>query len=504
MTMRLSAEERTQLDPAETHAFASPIPCQVISNGEFLPAPQGPLQQRFEVRLKRRADLLAKQHGLSRRAFLCTASGMASAFLAMNEVYGAVFQVSEAEAADTELGDEHARELSDQFVLDVHTHFLRDDTRLKNFVALRTDTGRRGYNPALAQRAQTIEDLKFPTYVKEVFLDSDTKIAVLSGAPSDVPRDWMLSNDSIRDACDRVNRFAGSERMLAHFIFVPGQPGWLEAIDRGIELLKPAAWKGYTIGDNTHKELSRYPWRMDDPAVAYRGYEKFAQSGSRVVAVHKGLFPPSDAQRFARLTQYAKVDDVGQAAKDWPQLDFVIYHAGFRYIGDDNPALAAKQFDATGRIDWVSDLAEIPGKFGVTNVYADVGASFAALCLSHPRAAAAMFGMLIKGLGSDHVLWGTDSLWFGSPQWQIEAFRRMEIPEDMQRQHGFAPLGPADGATKRAILGENGARVYGVTARAAAAGWRDDSLEQRRVAYRSGDGQRSNLAYGFVRKSSST
>jgi hypothetical protein len=180
MTMRLSAEERTQLDPAETHAFASPIPCQVISNGEFLPAPQGPLQQRFEVRLKRRADLLAKQHGLSRRAFLCTASGMASAFLAMNEVYGAVFQVSEAEAADTELGDEHARELSDQFVLDVHTHFLRDDTRLKNFVALRTDTGRRGYNPALAQRAQTIEDLKFPTYVKEVFLDSDTKIAVHS------------------------------------------------------------------------------------------------------------------------------------------------------------------------------------------------------------------------------------------------------------------------------------------------------------------------------------
>ena len=115
------------------------------------------------------------------------------------------------------------------------------------------------------------------------------------------------------------------------------------------------------------------------------------------------------------------MDDVGQAAKDWPQLNFLIYHAGYRYIGDDNPALAAKQFDDTGRIEWVSDLAEIPAKYGVTNVYADVGASFAALCLSHPRAAAAMMGMLIKGLGSDHVLWGTDSLWFGSPQWQIEA-----------------------------------------------------------------------------------
>ena len=85
----------------------------------------------------------------------------------------------------------------------------------------------------------------------------------------------MLSNDAIRDVFDRVNGFAGSRRMLGHFIFVPGQPGWLDAIDRGIEVLKPAGWKGYTIGDNTHKEISRYPWYMDDEKVTYRGYEKF-------------------------------------------------------------------------------------------------------------------------------------------------------------------------------------------------------------------------------------
>jgi len=152
-------------------------------------------------------------------------------------------------------------------------------------------------------------------------------------------------------------------------------------------------------------------------------------------------------------------------------------------------------------MDWVSDLAEVPAKYGVTNVYADVGASFAALCLSHPRAAAAMMGMLIKGLGSDHVLWGTDSLWFGSPQWQIEAFRRMEIPEDMQRKHGFAPLGPADGPIKRAILGRNGARVYGIPKREARFEWRGDSLAHHRFAYRGDGPRRSNLAYGYVRKS---
>jgi predicted TIM-barrel fold metal-dependent hydrolase len=500
VTIRLTSHERALLEPAETRAFDSPIPCQVISNGEFLPAPQGPMQKRFEMRLRERAGVLAKKHGLSRRDFLRTASGMASAFLAMNEVYGAVFQVSEAEAADPELGDEHARGLSEQFVVDVHTHFLRDDTRLHTFVDMRTDTGRRGYNPELARHPQTFEDVKFPTYIKEVFLDSDTKIAVLSGAPSDLAQDWMLSNDTIRHACDRVNQFAGSERMLPHFIFVPGQPGWLEAIDRGIELLKPAGWKGYTIGDNTHKETSRYPWRMDDAAVTYRGYEKFVKSGRRLVAIHKGLFPPSDEKRFARLTQYAKVDDVGQAAKDWPQLDFLIYHAGYRYIGDDNPALAAKQFDDSGRMDWVSDLAEVPAKYGVTNVYADVGASFAALCLSHPRAAAAMMGMLIKGLGSDHVLWGTDSLWFGSPQWQIEAFRRMEIPDEMQRKYGYSPLGPADGPVKRAILGANGARVYGISKPETNVGWRSDGFARRRREYLAGNPRRSNLAYGYVRR----
>jgi hypothetical protein len=121
MTIRLSAEEREVLEPAETHAFESPIPSQVISNGEFLPAPQGPLQKRFEMLLKQRAEAIAKKQNLSRRAFLRTASGMASALLAMNDVYGAVFQVSESEAADPEMGDEHAGKLSNQFVMDVQS-----------------------------------------------------------------------------------------------------------------------------------------------------------------------------------------------------------------------------------------------------------------------------------------------------------------------------------------------------------------------------------------------
>ena len=87
--------------------------------------------------------------------------------------------------------------------------------------------------------------------------------------------------------------------------------------------------------------------------------------------------------------------------------------------------------------------------------------------MTNPRLAAALLGTLIKGMGADHVLWGTDSVWYGSPQWQIEAFRRLEIPEDMQKNNQFAPLGAADGPVKRAILGGNSARLYRVDVKSA-------------------------------------
>ena len=58
-------------------------------------------------------------------------------------------------------------------------------------------------------------------------------------------------------------------------------------------------------------------------------------------------------------------------------------------------------------------------------------------------------GILIKGLGADRVVWGTDALWTGSPQWQIEGLRRLEIPEDMQKKYGFGPLGAATAGEDR-------------------------------------------------------
>ena len=131
------------------------------------------------------------------------------------------------------------------------------------------------------------------------------------------------------------------------------------------------------------------------------------------------------------------------------------------------PTASSAQFEKTGRIDWVTDLAEIPAKFGVKNVYGELGTCFANTCVTHPQLAAALIGTLIKGLGEDKVIWGTDSVWYGSPQWQIEAMRRLEIPEDMQKKHGFKPLGAADGPVKTKIFAGNAAKLYKIDPAAA-------------------------------------
>ena len=493
----LSRAELGQLLPAETHAFPGPIPTQVVSSDEYYPVPQTRQQAEVEARLERLGDELGRRQGMGRRAFFATASGMAAAFVAMNDVYGPLFEVSRAEAQSPDAANERAAALKNQFVMDCHTHFLRDDTRIMTFVRQREAVGKAGWNPALAGKPQTIEELKFANYYKEIFLDSDTKVAMISGAPSDVPQDWFLTNEMKAEARAKVNREAGSRRMLAHAIFTPGQPGWLEAVDRAIAELKPDSFKGYTIGDNTNKNLSKYPWRMDDEKLVYPFYEKCQKAGLVNICVHKGLFAPSVEKQFPHLLAHSDVRDVGKAAKDWPKLNFIIYHSAYRFPGGGTPGDAWAQFEQTGRIEWVTDLAEIPAKFGVTNVYGDLGQIFAQSTVAEPRLCAAMMGTLVKGLGADHVVWGTDAIWTGAPQWQIEAMRRLEIPEDMQKKHGFAPLGPADGPVKRMIFGENSARLYKYDAKRRAE-LTTDRIAVARVDYeREGPG-RTNLRYGFV------
>ena len=167
------------------------------------------------------------------------------------------------------------------------------------------------------------------------------------------------------------------------------------------------------------------------------------------------------------------------------------------------PEQAWTEFEQTGRIKWATDLAEIPARFGVSNVYAELGTSFANSAVAHPKFSAALLGTLIKGFGVERVLWGTDSVWYGSPQWQIEALRRLEIPEDMQKKHGFAPLGSANSAVKQMIFGTNAARLYHLnlkaTEHAPMPAYSADRLAQLKNEYELASREPTNLRYGYVR-----
>src|SRR6202051_2836391 len=284
MSSQLTEAELAALMPSALCQYQTPIPPQIVASDEFYPDPQNERQREVEARLLAMADDLGGRQGLNRRRFFQSAAGMAASFVAMNEVYGPLFDVPRAEAATPARAQERANALKDQFIMDMHTHFLRDATRIMTFVEMRKAVGKAGWNKELSDHEQTIEDLKFNNYKKEMFLDSDTKISLISSAPSDIEQDWFLTNEQMADARKRMNDEAGSRRVFCHAIFTPGQPGWLDKLDAALAL-NPESCKGYTIGDNTHQDISRYPWRLGSEKAAYKGYERLARPASRIAAL---------------------------------------------------------------------------------------------------------------------------------------------------------------------------------------------------------------------------
>jgi predicted TIM-barrel fold metal-dependent hydrolase len=294
-----------------------------------------------------------------------------------------------------------------------------------------------------------------------------------------------------------INKTAGSRRMLAHSVFTPKKGDWMAEVDRAIATLKPDSWKGYTIGDPLFPSKLGTYWRLDDEKLMYPFYEKAVKSGINTICIHKGLLPADYEKSWPDVWKYATVDDVPKAAKDWPKLNFVMYHGALRPFQESPDAVMA-EFDKTGRIQWATDLAEIPGKYGVKNVYAEIGTAFATCAVTNPRFAAAFIGTLERGLGPERVLWGTDSVWYGSPQWQIEAMRRLEIPEDMQKKHSFKPLGAADGKVKTAMFSGNASKLYNINTKTALGAITTDKIAAIRAEYVAAGGERSNARFGYV------
>ena len=70
-----------------------------------------------------------------------------------------------------------------------------------------------------------------------------------------------------------------------------------------------------------------------------------------------------------------------------------------------------------------------------------------------------MVAVVLLAVGEDNVLWGTDAIWYGSPQPAIDAFRAFQIPADLRDRYGYPELTPD---VKAKILGRNAARIYGI------------------------------------------
>ncbi len=130
---------------------------------------------------------------------------------------------------------------------------------------------------------------------------------------------------------------------------------------------------------------------------------------------------------------------------------------------------------------------------GRRNVYAEIGSAFAAAFGRNPALGAHLIGALMRDLGPNRILWGTDSIWWGSPQWQIEGFKALTIPTSMQEEFGYPPL------TERAkaqILGLNAARLYRVRVDEKRCEIANDQLSRMREERGGIEASRTHLVYG--------
>ncbi len=471
-----------------------PIPTQAVSNEEYNPMPQTPKQRRVENLILASAEEHARLARTDRRSFLRSSCGMALAFAAMNTVYGKCFRVNAAELNDPAAVAEGKTRF---FIFDIQTHHVAtpeqvphpDEEFLHILYGIR-DTARQ-MNPALTSRQTKPEDLYLENYIKEVFLDSETDVVALSALPGSSEEADVLTPEVLFKSRSLINELTSSPRVVSHGYFSPdlGQQN-LEYMHAQLEKIKVDAWKGYT-GWPRAKGVDR--WRLDDEKVAYPALNFARKKGIRNICLHKGLPFPGDPNRWSPM-------DVPRAAVDFPDMNFLLYHSGFRSVEEVLPA-AQDGFKKSSYVPWTSDLCAWKKKNPqVKNVYMEMGSTFALMVSSSPVLAAHVLGMIIDAFGADHLLWGTDSIWWGSPQWQIEAFRRLEMPEDLTKRFGWKPL---TDDVKRQIFGLNAARVYGVDPQARRNPMPGDYLEKLRKLYKqSGLNAPSNTQYGWVRADS--
>src|SRR5688572_16343070 len=428
-----------------------PVKLDATTNGEFAPIPLDSSLHHANFLASEWASELARKLGRSRRTFLTSLCGAASTLVAFNAAQARAgrgcgfFQIStdakqDAQVAAAELGKR-------EFIFDVQGHFVNPKgawtTRLPpgarplQFPSTQCDLakgpGERAYLDCIGP----------DQFIKDVFLDSDTDLMVLSFVPS-TREDEPLTIEEAQATRDIVEKMEGSKRLMLHGRVNPNQAGDVEDMDR-LAKLGVVAFKTYTQWGPGGTGF----WMTDDVGVAF--VEKARKLGVRNICIHKGLdFGP-------KSYEHSTCRDIGPIARQFPDMNFLIYHSGFVSSKPEGP------YDPA-RTDGIDALITSVQKSGVgpnQNVYAELGSTWRFLSMRDPDSAAHAMGKLFKYIGEDNVLWGTDSIWYGSPQDQIQAFRTFQISEALRAKYGYPAITPA---LRAKVFGLNATRPYQLSA----------------------------------------
>ncbi len=349
-----------------------------------------------------------------------------------------------------------------------------------------------------------------------VSIISNANIALFSAPGEPVPRAARNIAESLQSEIltgwqtaqcrDFINALAGSQRALAHAQIYPGEgnihdPLFGDYTTWQIENMQPDSWKGYNIAFAASgapgADFGR--WRLDDEVLAYPTYAIIAKNrhmlkdhpGFFNICIHKGLsVNQTGPGQVNNIPQFGNPDDLVKAASDWPEFNFIMYHSCFRpsfwalqALQDITNAPGAMQptvlVDSAGHavpnIRWTTQYAQIAaGRYRagaepssaspssprrLPNLYAELGTTMASVIVTFPTVWAHMIGQLLYYMGENNIVFGSDSLWYGGPQWQIDALWRFQIPDEIRDRWNYPQLTQS---AKRKILGLNSARLYGL------------------------------------------
>jgi len=460
-----------------------PIKIDATSNGEFEPVPDPPPLRRAKAWAVQQISDNARRLGLPRRRFLTSLCGAATTLATFNAAHAARGNGGGRYSLPKEAPFEPAAAAQalagDEFIFDVQTHMVDPSGPWRRNAGKRFERVLAWWPQGACGEADPTDCYDGAHLIKEVFLDSDTDMAVLSFIPAPPERNPLSLAEADRVRL-LVEALGHGRRLLLHGMILPNLAPYADqyaAMAQYADDWPIAAWKTYTQWGP-----DGVGWALDDPTVGIPFIEQARALGVRNICVHKGLALPSLSRKGVDCA------DVGRAARLYPDVNFIVYHAGFETTHREGPY----DPDRVGRgIDTLVKSLADNGIAANANVYAELGSTWRFL-MRDPTAAAHALGKLIAHVGEDNVLWGTDSIWYGSPQDQIQAFRAFEIDEALQDRHGYAALTPA---RKAKIFGLNGARVYGLAPDEIRRKAETDDMGRLRAAYLT-DPQPSFQTYG--------